>query len=467
VERVIDVMFKAGSARVLALIAGIIALIATADWYVGTRASLGVFYIVPMVIGATVLPRPGIIVVAIVCSFLRSLFDLPSPPHIEELLRFVFAALAYASSGMLVAALIRNRELTITNLANLRREQELRREAEEQLRILVESSPAAILTVDGGGIVLAANRATNTLFAIPEIGTMKGRAIGSYLPVLADALQFDPGPEGLRTAAQSQGRKENGEVFLANAWFSSYKTPEGPRLAAIIVDSSEEMREREEQSFRQLSEGNRIAAAAVFHEVRNLCGAITVISSNLKEKHVITQDEDIQALTSIAGGLERIVAVELRSRTGNTLEEVTLGNVLDDLRIVIEQDWREIDGAVFWHIPETIPKVLADGHGLLQAFLNLAHNSHRAVQASPVHDPPWRELSIVVSVQEHKVTVRFLDSGPGVEAPEKLFAPFQPGANGTGLGLYVSRAVVRSYGGDLRFEPQASGACFVVELQIA
>jgi two-component system sensor kinase FixL len=467
VEEVIDAVSKEGNARVLAGVAGIIALIATADWYVGTRASLGVFYIVPMVIGATVLPRQGIILIAIVCSSLRSLFDLPNPPHIEELLRFVFATLAYASSGLLVAALIRNRELTIAHLANLRREQELRREAEEQLRILVESSPAAILTVDGAGIVLAANRATNTLFTIAESETIKGRAIGSYLPVLTDALQFDPGPEGLRTSTQSQGRKENGEIFLANAWFSSYKTPEGMRLAAIIVDSSEEMREREEQSFRQLSEGNRIAAAAVFHEVRNLCGAISVISSNLKEKHVTTQDEDIQALTSLAGGLEKIVAVELRSRVGDTFEEVTLGSVLDDLRIVIEQDWREIEGAVFWHIPKAIPKVLADGHGLLQTFLNLAHNSHRAVQTRPAHEPPWRELSVVVTVEEQRVSVRFLDSGPGVQAPERLFAPFQPGANGTGLGLYVSRAVVRSYGGDLRFELQASGACFVVELQIA
>jgi C4-dicarboxylate-specific signal transduction histidine kinase len=31
----------------------------------------------------------------------------------------------------------------------------------------------------------------------------------------------------------------------------------------------------------------------------------------------------------------------------------------------------------------------------------------------------------------------------------------------------VSRAVVRSYGGDLRFEPQSKGASFVVELQVA
>src|SRR6201986_4372706 len=107
------------------------------------------------------------------------------------MLRFVFATLAYASAGLLVAALIRNRELTIAHLANIRHEQELRREAEEQLRILAESSPAAILTVDANGTVIAAKKAPNSVFMIPEGETMKGRAIGQYLPVLLDSLQFD------------------------------------------------------------------------------------------------------------------------------------------------------------------------------------------------------------------------------------------------------------------------------------
>lgn len=456
----IDLVFGTGRVRVLASTAGLIALIAVADWYAGARASLGVFYILPMVIGATVLPAQGVVLLAVICSTLRSTFDLPHPPYIEELLRFIFATLAYASAGLLVAALIRNRELTISHLANLRREKELRREAEEQLRILVESSPAAILTVNEKGVVLAANRATNTLFSIPESGTIKGREIGAYLPVLMDALLFDPGPEGLRTAAQSRGQRENGEIFLANAWFSSYKTPEGMRLAAIVVDFSEEMRDREEQSFRHLSEGNRIAAAAVFHEVRNFCSAISVISSNLRQKHHIVADEDFQALTSLAGGLEKIVAVELRSRGGDNLEEIELASVLNDLRIIIDPDWREAGGAVRWEAPRKVPEVLADSHGLLQVFLNLAHNSYRAVRGCAV-----RELSIIVSVEEQKVSVRFLDTGAGVAAPERLFAPFQPGAGGTGLGLYVSRAVVRSYGGDLRYEARPRGACFTVELQ--
>jgi C4-dicarboxylate-specific signal transduction histidine kinase len=96
----------------------------------------------------------------------------------------------------------------------------------------------------------------------------------------------------------------------------------------------------------------------------------------------------------------------------------------------------------------------------LQVFLNLAQNSFRAVEDGPV-----RELFITVTVDEQKALIRFHDSGPGIAAPERLFKPFQTGAEGSGLGLYVSRAVVRSYGGELGCEPQTSGACFVIELQ--
>jgi len=98
---------------------------------------------------------------------------------------------------------------------------------------------------------------------------------------------------------------------------------------------------------------------------------------------------------------------------------------------------------------------------LLPAFLTLLQNSHRAVLESPS-----RELNITVSVGDRNAIVRFQDSGPGVSAPERLFQPFQQGSDGTGLGLYISRAIVRSYGGELRFEPQSSGSCFEVELQL-
>jgi C4-dicarboxylate-specific signal transduction histidine kinase len=214
--------------------------------------------------------------------------------------------------------------------------------------------------------------------------------------------------------------------------------------------------------------GDLIAASAVSHEVRNLCSAISVVSLNLRDRYGLPRDEEFQALESLVEGLEKVASLDLRTKSlqadgthDDDLQDLPLQRVLDDLRIVIDTEWREIDGAVRWRLPEISPRILADRHALLQAFLNLAQNSHRAVQKTEV-----RDLHISVEVDDRRAMVRFRDSGPGIASPERLFEPFQPGANGTGLGLYVSRAVIRGFGGDLRYEPQASGSCFTVELQV-
>ncbi|HEY1759116.1 MAG TPA: ATP-binding protein [Bryobacteraceae bacterium] len=449
---------RAGKTKVLLATAGLVAIFAFADWAVGNTVSLGVLYILPTMLGALVL-RPGETAgLAIFCALLRARFDVPSS-RTEMGLRFVFASLAYFTSGLFVTALARNRELAVENLAKVQREQTLRREAEEQLRVLVESSPAAILTTDHRGMILAANNAADELFSIPEGQGIQGRIITKFLPLLDDALHLDA---GFRTSVQCYGRRENGEVFLADTWFSTYSGPEGPRLAAIVVDSSDEMRDREEQNLRQLLRYNRIAAGAVSHEVRNLCGAISLLCANVADKHNLTQDEDLRGLARLVKGLEHSAALDLHSRSQDAVEEVSLRAVLDSLRIVIEPGWRDSGGVVRWRVPESLPRVVADAQGLLQAFLNLSQNSYRAMREVSV-----RELTISVTAEDQKVAVRFEDSGPGVAAPERLFQPFQEGAEGTGLGLYISRAVVRSYGGELRFEPRERGSCFVVELQTA
>ena len=75
-----------------------------------------------------------------------------------------------------------------------------------------------------------------------------------------------------------------------------------------------------------------------------------------------------------------------------------------------------------------------------------------------------RELSVIARVEKHRVRVDFTDSGGGVKRPELLFHPFQDGAHATGLGLYLSRAFMRSFGGELRHAAVPGGACFTVEL---
>jgi PAS domain S-box-containing protein len=454
-------LLRAGKARILAAAVVLVVITSFIDWVVGHNVSLAAVYILPMMLGAIVWRPPETLLAALVCSYMRSHFEQEGSPT-EIALRFVFAAVAYFLSGLFVTVLVRNHELVIEHLASIEKEQALRREAEEQLRLLADSSPAGILTTDGAGVVLAGNSAAGHLFGVADGQLLRGRNIGQYLPVLRDVLRLDVARDGIRTAAKCQGHRENGDVFQAHIWFSSYLSDGEARLAAIIVDSSEEMREREHEGMAQLMRGNRIAAAAVAHEVRNFCGAMAMRCGNLAERHSLAADADFLALSSLLGGLESIASLELHARSRERIQHVQLREVLNDLRILVEADWREIGGAARWRVPDDLPPVIAEPHGLLQAFLNLAQNSLRAVQTVD-----RRELDVSVSAEPGRVWVRFQDSGSGVCDPELLFQPFQKGAAGAGMGLYVSRALVRSYGGDLTYEPQAAGACFAVELEAA
>jgi len=92
-----------------------------------------------------------------------------------------------------------------------------------------------------GGV--GCNRAADKLAARLRGRKPRGRSIAAYLPVLADALKIDPGPEGLRTAPSARAAGER-QIFLAHTWFSSYIHAAGSAPGAIVVDSSEEMRDR-------------------------------------------------------------------------------------------------------------------------------------------------------------------------------------------------------------------------------
>ena len=160
-KQVIQTLLKAGKKKILLWTAALVILTTAADWATGNEMSLAALYILPMMLGAVVLRPVGTAAFALLCSLLRSLFDVPGSTTPELILRFVFAALAYFVSGLFVAALVRNREQAIRHLDQIKKEQSRRQEAEEQLRFLAESSPAAIFTVDGEGLVLVANRAAH------------------------------------------------------------------------------------------------------------------------------------------------------------------------------------------------------------------------------------------------------------------------------------------------------------------
>ena len=160
-------------------------------------------------------------------------------------------------------------------------------------------------------------------------------------------------------------------------------------------------------------------------------------------------------------GLERVAALGSGSTAAQNGEVVELTSVLDEFRILIETTYHESHIEMQWDVQESLPLVWADRYGLIQVFLNLAKNSRRAMASAET-----KQLRIAAREEKGRVMIRFEDTGTGIASPENLFRPFQRGAESNGLGLYVSRAIMHSFGGDLRYEPRSEGCCFAVVLPL-
>jgi two-component system sensor kinase FixL len=433
----------------------LIVLIATIDWLTKPYISIGFLYLFPIMLIAGFLPRWQTTAVALLCALLQEVFsNLPSN---EAITRLVMASFGFVGTGLFVSEIIRNRQIALEHIEEVETHSKLRQDAEEQLRILVESSPAAIVTIDASGQVLLANEAAQNLFAPGDI-SIAGQSIAEFLPALQSAVQTQ-GSREFRTELRCRGKRRNGEVFLAAVWFSTYAANPGRRLAAIVVDLSEDLRDREDLSLDYLLKNTKILMGAVAHEIRNICGAVLAVYKNLSRLSSLKDNEDFRALGTLIEGLEKLSEMELLPPRHHSLPSVELTSLLDELRVVIEPSYREAGTGIVWRLQDDLPLVVGDRYGLQQVFLNLARNSQRAMESTEK-----KQLTISSNLESHSVVIRFEDTCAGISSPHELFKPFQEGAHATGLGLYVSRAILRSFGGDLKFESCHDGCCFAVSL---
>lgn len=441
--------------RALTAAALLVAIVAAVDWAIKPNFSLNFLYLFPIMLAGGFLSRWQIAGMGICCAILGELF---SPfPQADAPTRMAMMSIAFTGTGLFVSELAHKRQLAVEHLQRLTEEVRHREDAEQQIQILIESSPAAIVTVDSTGSIVLANQSAQQLLA-PGGGPLAGQPIRNYLPALQSVAQSYRS-QSFRTTMQCRGQRQDGEVFLAAIWFSTYKTLSGPKLAAIVVDLSEDLRDREDLSLNHLLKSTRIMMGAMSHEIRNLCGAVSAVGRNLARVEGLAGNQDFEALQTLIQGLEKIAALELQASPEDPAIAVDVDDLLDELRVLIEPSFREAGMAVEWRIATGLPLVWADSYGLLQVFLNLARNSQRAMQTCP-----QRELTIAASAEEAGVVIRFEDTGVGVRAPQQLFRPLQAGADGTGLGLYISRAIVRSFRGELRYEERPAGCCMAVVL---
>ena len=188
--------------------------------------------------------------------------------------RIVIGFAGFALAGFFVSELNRKRLVVLEHVKKLEGQIRLRQAAEHEIRILIETSPLAIVTLDHTGRVVLANRSAQVLLG-SENEPLEGSDLRPLLPIL-DTIMHTHQPTDLRTTLECNAQRKHGEVFLAHIWLSTYATAHGQGLAAVIWDASENLRDREGAGLDSMLATSRVLIGAVSHEIRNLaCAAIS------------------------------------------------------------------------------------------------------------------------------------------------------------------------------------------------
>jgi len=448
--------------RVVIAAAVAVSLIAWVDRHVHHNVPLGLIYLFPMALISTVTRRWEVPIAAALLTIVAEYSDAFPWNPTQGVARDVLYFIAYAAEGMYITEMLATRRAERKHMNVLTEEIAARKEAEEQLQLLIDCSSAAILTADEAGSIIQANRAAHRLFAPDEPAADLHRPLGMLLPALGSVPMPAHEPKSLRTMLQCQGFRSNREPFVADVWFSTYETPKGMRMTAVVADVSEEFRSREESNLEQILDSSRLVVGAMAHEMRNVCAAIALVCEHLDARDPsLSTSEDLKTLRQLTGTLERMTSVEL-AHVKRSAVPIRLQQVIDDVRIIFAESTADSGIEIAWCSAAGVPPVWADYQGLLQIVLNLLRNAQSALTSTT-----QPRIEIATHCKSNTVEVHIADNGPGIANPEHLFRRFEAGSRIPGLGLYLSRAMAMSFRGELRYEPAHPGARFIVELLIA
>lgn len=442
---------------VLACCVLVTGMIAYVDALLVRDVSLGILYLLPLVVLAVLLPGWQVLLYAVLVSLLREEFG-PAAWDQDAVARLSMGLLAFCGTGLLIAEMVRNRHRRAEYLKKFEAESALRKQAEEKTHALLESSPAAMITVGADGRIEMTNQAARRILGL-ERETGVGEEIGDYFPLLKEYTKFKQSENMPAAMIEGRGVRRDGEMFYAQMWLSLHRSAGGTKLTAIVADASEQLRDREELGLRQLLMNSRIIASAVSHEIRNLAAAAEVLHGNIQKSLKMQDDQDLEALGQLLLALRKLSAAEVPNASQHPVMGVNVNTLLSELKIILASKAREAEIKLGWEIAGNLPRVRADHSGLLQVLLNLTQNSIRTLTGSP-----QARLIIAAYELDDSVMMRLSDNGPGVAAPETLFYPFQSAAASSGLGLYVSRAIVRTYGGELQYSRRANETSFLIQL---
>jgi PAS domain S-box-containing protein len=327
---------------------------------------------------------------------------------------------------------------------------------------------ARILESIGDGVFLVADGVVR--FWNEAAAAITGLPASAVLDRPAD--EAIPGWSLIEPLVPVGGPRQSMPLQLGNreAWLS---------ISGVALEEGTAYAFRDLTEERALEELRSDFVATVSHELRTPLAAIYGAAMTLRREDVELDDE-------LRGSLLGVVSGEA-DRLARTVNDILWASRLDagTLHVAIEScdPARLADGVIAAqraHVPprielsletaDELPEVAADGDKVRQVLVNLVDN---AVKYSPDGG------SVALAVTRRGAHVRFAVSDEGLGIPyadqRRIFDKFYRldpqltrGVGGTGLGLYISRELVRRMNGRIWVHSTPGrGSTFFVELPVA
>ena len=352
------------------------------------------------------------------------------------------------------------------------------RESEERLQTLIASTTDALLLLDQGQRVQAANPAAERLFDLPA-AVIVGRDLLSLIEV-HDAVALRDAIERFATGDGPDLRVGESEPMLARRSAGTPVRVDGAlwrlpgdrgELAAILRDVTvrEELRTR--AAMQAKTDAVRQLAAGIAHDFNNLLTTISTTSHLLLgefdgDERVRDAVSEIARATTSAGRLAR----DLLALSGRQSLQPTLVDVNTALRALEGAIRKRLPGGVTadFRYATDAGRIRVDAVRFGDAVLSMAQNAGEAMESTGgrILVATARGIRTVeartAGVDEHAeyayVSVHDTGLGLSVEARAHVFEPFYTTkGSGRGLGLPTALGFAQQSGGWLSVQSSPAG----------
>jgi len=290
---------------------------------------------------------------------------------------------------------------------------------------------------------------SNKLVGVLVVGSLRKRAFSRHHLEMMLSVATMAASVIQRAQLFQKLEAEKGRLEMANEAINKLNTD----LETKIAD----LKEAQKQIIQteKLAVAGRLAAG-VAHEVNNPVGIIInrieCLQSEAQEKGI--SDDVIRDLLTIdryAHKISKIVEdLAIFSRTTYSESEcnrIDINEVLNDVFFLVEQ---KIRGKKVWFIKRLYPEgvfVMGDSGKLEQVFINIIDNAIDAVSGNG-------SITVSTRAEQKCIQIEISDSGAGMpeEHLDQIYDPFfttKDVGKGTGLGLPISRAIVKDHNGSI------------------